>query len=336
MGYPYYELVPVAILLDNPGITKEEFIELLDQTHASTFAEYKENPRWDYYVKKYDEIRHHEGLAGLAEILNLKLTKKFKEFQKPKKDDNGLYIKAPEFWNEIISEHLLGEEGGRKPHVVMHTKNIVGKPKKVNEIAWEKLKPGDVWTECQIGERRGLVEKIIKEKELRGKDDDDDFYGPEYEYVMTIRPLEKEYERQKFESMEELLKKWPQFHPEFKYSFRQRKGEFSMAKNFIWEQKKGKYYLSKETYDKIPAGTHVILKGYTDLIITAEAVKKKAWKLVSYRGLQHLPKFLKDFPDSYERYKKAVIDGELSTFAKKRGMTITEYLRMRLEKSLPP
>ena len=33
MGYPYHELVPVVILADNPGVTKEELAELYRQTN---------------------------------------------------------------------------------------------------------------------------------------------------------------------------------------------------------------------------------------------------------------------------------------------------------------
>lgn len=32
MGFAYSELIPPAILLDNPGVTKEEFAHFLGQT----------------------------------------------------------------------------------------------------------------------------------------------------------------------------------------------------------------------------------------------------------------------------------------------------------------
>jgi hypothetical protein len=205
----------------------------------------------------------------------------------------------------------------------------------VEQLSWEKLKPGDVWEECQMGEDKGLVEKIIKEESLVEKQDEDDdedptMSGPQYKYTMIIKPIEKEYDMQKFNSLERLMKKWPQFRTMNKYNFGQETGTFSMAKNFIWDQRKGNYYLSEKTYRQIPV-SGILEKGYTDLILTAEAIKHQAWKLISYKGLQHLPRFLKEFPDSHKRYEKAVIDGELCMFAMKKGLTTTDYLRLRVE-----
>lgn len=70
--------------------------------------------------------------------------------------------------------------------------------------------------------------------------------------------------------------------------------------------------------------------GYTDLILTAEAIRNKAWKLLSRRGLSHKLAFLEDFPQANERYTKAVIDAEASFNARNRGLTTTDFLRMRL------
>ena len=332
MGYLYYELIPEAILLDNPGITKEEFVKLLDKTHSSKFREYKEDPRWDYHDPRDDIQEHHNGLEGLAQTLNLEHTKEFTEFQTPKEDENGLYIRPPMFIPGEQAEEMI-ERAGRKPHVIVHIKNIIHKPKEVEQLSWEKLKPGDIWEECQMGMEKGLVEKIIKEESLVEKDDDDEdptMSGPQYRYTMIIRSIEKEYDLQKFKSIEKLMEKWPQFKVMNKYNFGQETGNFSMAKNFIWEQKEGRYYLSEKTYSRIPI-SGILQKGYKDLILTAEAIKHKEWKLISCKGLQHLPRFLQDSPDSRKRYENAVIDGELCTFARMKGITITEYLRLRVE-----
>ena len=60
MGYPYNELIAPAILLTNPGITREEFIKLLDETHSSCIHEYRPGDPWDYYV--YEDEIYHRGL----------------------------------------------------------------------------------------------------------------------------------------------------------------------------------------------------------------------------------------------------------------------------------
>jgi len=126
------------------------------------------------------------------------------------------------------------------------------------------------------------------------------------------------------------------------YDFSQPEGHFSVGwgwKNFLWRLEDGKYYLDEETFNRIPAGFFQrdrkgeLSYGYTDLILTAEAIKHEAWKLLSYRGLDHLGYFMKDFPDSKQRYEQAVWDSHTSLAAKNRGMTVTELLRLRLSSS---
>lgn len=56
MGYAFDELIPVAVLLDHPGVTKEEFVELLEQTTSDGWS----------------TLMYHTGLEGLAAILQLK------------------------------------------------------------------------------------------------------------------------------------------------------------------------------------------------------------------------------------------------------------------------
>lgn len=68
MGYWYHELVPPAILLDNPGLTKEEFANRIGQVGV-------EHPSIIYKL-------YRQGVHGLAEILQLPYTHAFQEKQK--------------------------------------------------------------------------------------------------------------------------------------------------------------------------------------------------------------------------------------------------------------
>lgn len=70
--------------------------------------------------------------------------------------------------------------------------------------------------------------------------------------------------------------------------------------------------------------------GYTDLILTCEVIKKKDWRVLQYRGYEHLDDFLKQNPDSYQAYQKAVWDSHTSLYAKKEKLTNTQLLRGRL------
>jgi len=133
------------------------------------------------------------------------------------------------------------------------------------------------------------------------------------------------------------------------YDWNQIEGEFESrydhTPNFFWKQVEGKFYFDLKTFDMIPAsfGSEWIIQqesfdrrcefGYTDLILTAEAIKQKAWKLLSYRGMKHNDQFLRDFSDSRRRYFKAVWDSHTSLASKLKGTTYSEFLRFRL---LPP
>lgn len=70
--------------------------------------------------------------------------------------------------------------------------------------------------------------------------------------------------------------------------------------------------------------------GYTDLILTKEAIKHKAWKLLSYKGRGHLQDFLRDFPDARVEYERAVFDSHTSLSAKLQGLSVSDFLRFRM------
>jgi len=326
MGYTYNDLVAPAILLDNPGITREEFAKLLDQTHSSCFHEYNPEDKWDYYTKETEDDNYHNGLEGLVHILLLENSQKFVEFQKPRVDENGFFIKAPYM--------LPAREGADYQfEVIIHEKNVFEEPKIQEDYSFEKLNVGDIWEETMMGADMGIVLKIVEEKDL-SKEDDYEESSPGYFYNMIIKPFNAQYREEHFKSKQELYQKWPQFHTDFANDWSQKTGHFLVGclggNNFLWLQKQGKYYLDKQTFDRIPAsfGSSLDL-GYVDLILTSEAIKHKAWKVLSRRGLQHCSQFLKDFPDALPRYARAVWDSHTSLSAKMQGMSISDFLRFR-------
>jgi len=70
---------------------------------------------------------------------------------------------------------------------------------------------------------------------------------------------------------------------------------------------------------------------WADLILTAEAIRTKFWKVLQRRGLEHMDEFLETHPEVKERYAEAIWDSHTSLFAKQKRMTHTELIRMRLE-----
>lgn len=334
MGFPYNELIAPAILLDNPGITREEFIKLLNKVHSFSIYEFKEGDPWNCKAyMKHEDKEYHQGLEGLAHILSLECNKQYKIFKKHSVDEYGLFIRSPYC---LPLDKKQKENSGYKFEVICHIRNILGESQVVRELSWGKLKVGDMWEECQLGEDKGLVGKIFEEKCFYDPEEKDRFAseGPRYEYKMEIAPIHGEYKRELFTSEEELHKAWPQFHPDFVYNWSQKTGSFPVLlseERFLWLNKDGKYYLDKETFNRISASFRISLNfGYTDLILTSEAIKHKAWKILSYRGLVHSYAFLRDFPDIKPRYEKAVWDGHTSLYAKQRGMTNYDLLRTRM------
>ncbi len=328
MGYAYNDLVAPAILYGHPGITREEFVRLLDKTHSSNIYEYKAKQPWDYYNKNEDE-RYHKGLGGLAGILGLEYTQRFREFQQPWIDENKLLIKPP-----CLLTALPGKR--HKFEVVVHERNVFEEPRQIQSCSWSKLGEGDIWEETMIGFDKGFVLKIIKEKRYSQGTDEDSGGGPEFFYDMIIRPFYADGRTEKFKSEQDLYAKWPQFHPDFVRDWSKERGHFTCTgpfggNDFLWLRRQEKYYFDDATFDKISASFRCSGSlGYVDLILTGEAIKHRAWKVLSYRGLQHFPQFLKDFPDIIPVYERAVWDSHTSISAKLQKMSVSEFLRFRM------
>jgi hypothetical protein len=234
MGYPYDKLIAPAVLHMNPGITREQFAELLDSTHSNNTKAYEDaGVPWDVIDESGENQDYHNGLEGLARFLNL--------------------YETLEYTNSSLSRTeipLLMED--------------------------EKI--------CQ----------------------------------------------------DELFVRYPLLHLGRKYNWAQEKGYFrgtGLAYNFVWKMQSGRYYLDDETFDRIPVSFRLTGQseyGYTDLILTEEAIRQRAWKLMTREGRQHRDDFLRDFPDSLAARERSVWDAFTSLYAKSHGMTNTELMRMRL------
>ena len=329
MGFPYNDLIAPAILLDNPGITRKEFVRLLDRTHSSSYKEYKDDEDWNFYDIRFEDPGYHNGLEGLARILGLEVTSAYKEFvdpEKPKVDEYGLIIHPPRYIN------LSGASDNENlPYQVrIHKGNVVRKPERVTQYSADKLEKGAVWEETQIGFDRGIVVEILDE--VRFKDAGG---GPEYQYDMVIRPFRPVIKVRSYKTQERLWRFWPQFHPDNVFNWQQSEGNFKADTNrnsgFLWKKVNGKYYLDSRTFDRIPASFRSgSTFGYTDLLLTAEAVRHEAWRVLSRRGLFHFDAFLEAFPDTRARFEKGIWDSHTAIYAKMNSMSHFDLLRWRL------
>lgn len=325
MGYMYHELVIPAFLLDNPGLTKEELVERFSRMPSGLDHFEEDFPLEGRFDSAFPLMKN---LDEFADKFRIKYKQEFIDFDSNRKEDeNGLYIDSPKIHEPENSQY--------KYVVVIHKENIVHPPKRTTQWSWHELSIGSIWEEVQNGEETGIVRKIFEVINSPSGNEDEPCDGPSYRYDMELSLIEEKYDIEKFMTEEDLFEKWPQFHPENKFDFSQESGSFFAGMNsdqYHWYQKNSRYYLDKEkTFNRIPAGTAKSIKyGYTDLILTAEAVKHSAWKIISYRGKDHMEQFLKAFPDSVKRYNKAVWDSHTSIYAKEKGITVNELLRLRM------
>ena len=326
MGYPYHELIPPAILLDHPGLTKDEYIEALDETHGSGYTKFEPEEPWDSYNE--EEKDHHEGSQGLAAILNLEESTRYTIFRTPMVDGNSLLVKPPQ------------QEFTWRPddpiELVVHKENKVGLPLVLPYSSYERKKEGDQ-LEIEVGDFEGAtILEVLEEKVTKPRSKRD---MPYFTYSLKVLPLTEVIRVEQLDSKEELWQKWPDFHPDNRYNFAQSRGHFRLSHDFSggqafrWIMADGRYFLDPETFDLIPASWEASnweCLGYVDLIATAEAIKHKAWKLLSRKGLDHYAAFLRDFPDSKDRIERATWDTHMALASKKYCETVNDLLRRRL------
>jgi hypothetical protein len=159
---------------------------------------------------------------------------------------------------------------------------------------------------------------------------------------MVVEPIQSKIKVKQYRSIDALTKDYPMFNLDFMFNFNQEEGIISTDcydSKFYWKKKDDKYYLDKEkTFDNICAAMRFDFKpgklgmelGYTDLILTEEALKHKAYWLLDWRGKDKLPAFIEKFEDSKNKYGLAIWDSHTSLFAKSSGLTNNELLRYRM------
>lgn len=341
MGYPHDGLIPPAILLDNPGITRTEFVELLNKTNSTPF-DVKKHARWDCYGR-IEIPCYHKGLHGLAEILKLAYRDEFTRLGKEEVTPNGIIYPpfllieprrtegewiSPKYKVTNLTSHVPSDSIEKMEDYVYADD---GNEPKVGGTYWD-----DIWME-----ETGIIEEVLEKEDLMPRESDTD--APRFMYKLKVRMFRRIETEEEFESLEELVAKYPRFDPDFMFDFSRERGALSTDllnhDSYRWVQRSGRYYLDDEyTLSHIPASafapTEKCLFGYMDMVLTAEAIKHRAWKLLSRCGLKHLDSFLRRFPDSRARYERAVWDSHTSLAARERGMSYTDFLRWRMGDNL--
>jgi hypothetical protein len=343
MGMPNNDLIPAAILFRNPGITRHEFVELLNRTRSTSWREYGDEDPWNSYGQKdsiadWGEDEHfHWGLIGLAEsILRLKHSEDYERYLTPSRYENRL----PKPAKALLVHPWKKDEIWMPPaYDVISAESFFGKTEVTAGFSFERLEEGGIWYEPMCGGEY-VVERILEEQiNMQEEDDIDEELGeesgPTFDYSLIATPIHTITETHRYGTLDSLVMHHPMFNPDYMFDWSKEEGElltspFDRGK-YLWLQRDGKYYLDPKTYDQIHAGWHHGETGYTDIVRTSEAIRLGAWKLLTYRGFQFNEAFERDHPQAHDVLNRATWDAQTSIFAKKNAMTHTEFLRWRLE-----
>lgn len=334
MGYPNSDLIPAAILLDHPNITREEFVNLLNRTH-STWSRFPQGEKVKTPSIRGDLEGFHKGMHGLAELLCLPKRKEFLDFQGTPPQEKDSIITAPPVLT--VKGFKKGREWGKPRYIVFYPR-----------AHWSEVQQEDISKDL-ISRLKIPSQRIDEAYEWRDSKCDYNRYilsGHNLLYIKKRKKSDRLFLRRvvnnpdktiNFSSLEELLAKHPEFSSDFMYDFSQSSGRFRIFgdehRDFIWKNENGRYSLDEETFRRSREGYRrnpLTLYGYTGLILTAEAIKNKAWKYLSWNGFVHKDALLKLSSSSRRRYEQAVWDSHTSLYAKSKGMAYFELMRLRL------
>ena len=339
MGYPSAALIPPAILLENPGITREEFVELLNRTHCTILNSFEniQLKTLKGLPPKFDYEGHHLGLHGLARVLCLQ-RQDIGEESKPTEIDRK--VTAPTQFG--IKGRIKRKEWKGPVYYINYPQAILGKTETLTIVTKgrRRMKPCPNFRLIDYPEKTNMPFFPDRLSQIYGVTITDVKNQRGGLTTFKVRKAIDQSRIEKFPSLESLLEKHPKFHPDLMYDFSQSQGEFTWLDNyaekghFMWKKEGNRYYFDQDCFDRMREGPRAdprTLYGYTCLILTTEAIKHKAWKFLSWRGrLDKTNDLLKEFPDIYKRYARAVWDSHTSLYAKSKGMTHSELMRLRL------
>ena len=328
MGAPNNRLIPAAVLLDNPGLSADEFVQALDETRSADSYSCDVRRSWDDFGgDRFEDDRYHRGLFVLADILRLK------------EPQNGRYVR-----NGHIKEPLPFEirpqkrkEMWRPPSYRFrtHISDLLG-PKIVwkDRVFFQEPKPG-----LEIPDITGMFEEkkyriaaVLHQKPLVMHLDKNCKDLTPFKATVIVQECIPVHKEENYDSLPDMIAAHPESDPRTLYDFSQKNGLFPYAFSVgaPWLQKEGKYYLNTDQILKENKEKKELL--YTSIILTAEAIRLKAWNAVCYDGARNEQRFLADFPEARERYERAVLHFWLSQYsATCKSLSNQDFLRFLVD-----
>lgn len=330
MGYYYAELVPPAILFNNPGINMKEFDTLLRKTEHQVLTKY-------------------EPIYLLARTLCLPTNESFKKNRQNGKtilDVHSLPLSPPTLYYDCKNN---------KYEVSLHVRNNLSPSINHTNIEFSEiyenqttyLNGEDYW----YSETKCLVKSILEKRKIKLTpshpfyNEFDKSKNKVFQYQFVCQKIDEIYEEQVFNSEAELFNKWPRFRPENRFNFSLSNGEFYsmnfLKKNFLWKQVNGRYFFDEKSFDLMPAGGSKLRyqgAGFTDLVVTPEIIKSNISNLPNYNARDYDEEFqllIEDLPEiSKRKIETAIWDAHTSIHAKEEKLTHLELMHRRLEYKL--
>lgn len=322
MGTVNIKVIPAAILYSNPGINRDEFVVLLNQIRYSCKSNYGVADLDDPHHLELGSYGFHGGIFELARILCLECDLEEIPFvypnvldalnERPEENALGkLYVEprsendmwlTPRYFLQVgIKERHLGEEINKR------------------SAFFEQPAVGNIYSDFRKKHYRIRKVHSVRHSVVDGNDKFTAVTDSEiFDYLPVI---------EQFESIDALVAKHPDYNPDVCINWNKPESffiapNFRFDKNIRWRQKNGKYYLLQDCLSE---------ENYSDIVITAEAIRKKKWGLFQFHGYCLTQKFLVENEDSDYAHQKAILDYWLSRYGKLNNMTNTELLRYRLE-----
>ncbi len=332
MGAPNNSLIPAAILLDHPGLTEEELIAAMDETRSSgTFSSHFIRDWGDYGQGRrvdYEDDRYHRGPIGFAEIMGLR-----QKFQGTL-GENEMVIcgVVPRKQNDVWLSPAY--------HVTRDAPDGVGAVEKVQEaMIYDIPRPGVIFQHKKEVDpvRYRIVRVLSKRPFISNGHNGSSRPHPDTPWIATVdaQSLQSSHTEEQFTELDALIRAYPHCDPRKMYDFSQQRGEFPIAyyRHIPWLRRDEKYYLDTDSLMQIQnkkTGKNRREELFGDIVMTAEAIKHKAWNLLCYNGGKNAQRFLADFPEARERHDRAIADFWLSQYAVTEHMTNTDLLRLRM------
>jgi hypothetical protein len=351
MGGPCDQLIPAAILYDNPGLSLEEFSSRLYYAVSSiNGGELKDYMPFDEYE--------------MGRLLNLRHTRRYRQVLKYYNDKEFNYI-IREFhhYYDKYTVHNRRLKDISLDDIIVHTSQIIMNVKGYYDRAYIKgdhILSNDYEEDppTTLGKDDALQAVEILETTTEQND-------PEHNIVkqkIRARALYFECSEEEFPCAEEMARKYPDYHPRKIFEFSQKTGVLHPSerreknRQFMWKKEEDRYYLDLDFlranlspnslyardarnhsdgctggvhdrwYHKDEAGCYSL----SDLVLTCEALRRRQWDVFRYVGFRHdFTDFIYSNEETLRRYEQAVFDSETSVFARKQGWTYTELLMNR-------